>query len=77
LPEIASTWSLINNPDYLKYMMSLNTNGARAWTVKRATGIQPIASNIELRTVVSSEMLPHPPATPLYRPLARVRSNCC
>src|SRR6516164_11241677 len=43
----------INNPDYLKYMMSLNTNGARAWTVKRTTGIQPIASNIELRTVVS------------------------
>ena len=67
----------INNPDYLKYMMSLNTNGARAWTVKRTTGIQPVTSNIELRTVASSEVLPHPPATPLYGPLAGVRSNRC
>ena len=46
----------INNPDYPKYMMSLDADGARAWTVKRTTGIQPIASNIELRTVVSSKI---------------------
>jgi hypothetical protein len=26
----------INNPDYLKYMMSLDANGARARTVKKA-----------------------------------------
>ena len=66
----------INNPDYLKYMMSLNTNGAGTRTVKRTTSVQPVASHIELRTIVSSKMLPHPPATPLYRPLSRVRSNC-
>ena len=46
----------INNSDYLKYMMSFDANGARARTVKRTTGIQPIASNIELRTVVSSKI---------------------
>jgi hypothetical protein len=55
----------IDNPDYLKYVMSLDANGARAWTVKRTTSIQPVASNIELRTVASSEVLSHPPATPL------------
>jgi hypothetical protein len=66
----------INNPDYLKYMMSLDANGARARTVKRTTNIQPVASNIELRTVASSKVLPHPPATPICRPLFRVRSNC-
>jgi hypothetical protein len=65
----------INNPDYLKYMMSLNTNGAGTRTVKRTTSIQPIASNIKLRTVASPQVLPHPPATPLYGPLSRVRSN--
>jgi hypothetical protein len=65
----------INNSDYLKYMMSLDANGARARTVKRTTSIQPIASNVELRTVASSKVLPHPPAAPLYRPLSRVRSN--
>jgi hypothetical protein len=65
----------IYNPDYLKYMMSLDANGARARTVKRTTSIQPIASNVELRTVASSKVLPHPPAAPLYRPLSRVRSN--
>jgi hypothetical protein len=65
----------INNPNYLKYMMSLDANGARARTVKRTTSIQPVASDIELRTVASSKVLPHPPAAPLYRPLSRVRSN--
>jgi hypothetical protein len=65
----------INNPDYLKYMMSLDANGARARTVERTTGIQPVASNIELRTVTSSKVLPHPPTAPLDRPLARVRPN--
>jgi hypothetical protein len=65
----------IYNPDYLKYMMSLDANGARARTVKRTTSIQPITSNVELRTVASSKVLPHPPAAPLYRPLSRVRSN--
>jgi len=67
----------INNPDYLKYMMSLNTNGAGTRTIKRTTSIQPIASNIELRTVPSSKVLPHPPATPLCRSPFRVPSNCC
>jgi hypothetical protein len=66
----------INNLDYLEYMMSLNTNGAGTGTVKRTTSIQPVASNIELRTIASSKVLPHPPATPLCRPLSRVRSNC-
>lgn len=65
----------INNPDYLKYMMSLDTNGARARAVKRTTSIQPVPRNIELRTVTSSKVLPHPPAAPLYRPLSRVRSD--
>ena len=32
----------IKNPDYLKYMMSLDANGARARTVKRTTSIQRI-----------------------------------
>jgi hypothetical protein len=50
----------INNPDYLKYMMSLDANGARAWTVKRTPSVQPVASNIELRTVASSQVLPVP-----------------
>jgi hypothetical protein len=65
----------INHPDYLKNMMSLNTDSARARTIKRATSIQPVASDIEVRTIASSKVLPHPPAAPLYRPLCRVRSN--
>ena len=67
----------IHNPNYLKYMMSLNTNGAGTRTVKRTSSIQPIASHIKLRTVVSAKMLPHPPTAPLYRSLSRVRSNGC
>src|SRR5215468_5270050 len=55
----------INNPNYLKYMVSLNTNGAGTWAVKRTASVQPVASHIELRTVASSKMLPHPPATPV------------
>jgi hypothetical protein len=55
----------IDNPDYLKYVMSLDANGARARTVKRTPSVQPVASNIELRTIASSKVLPHPPATPL------------
>jgi hypothetical protein len=39
----------INNPNYLKYMMSFDANGAGTGTVQRATSIQPVASNIELR----------------------------
>ena len=66
----------INNPNYLKYMMSLNANGAWTRTVKRTPSVQPIASYIELGTLVSTNVLAHPPATPLYGPLARVRSNC-
>src|SRR5215470_5960005 len=65
----------INHPDYLKYVMCFDANGARARTVKRTTGIQPVAGNIELRNVVSSKVLPHPPDAPLNRPLARVRTN--
>src|SRR3974390_3785749 len=53
--------SPINNPNHLEHMISLDTNGARARTVKRTTNVQPVASHIELRTVVPSEMLPHPP----------------
>jgi hypothetical protein len=67
----------INNPNYLKYMMSLDTNGARTRTVKWTPSIQPVASHIKLRTVVTPKMLPHPPTAPLYRPLSRVRSNGC
>jgi hypothetical protein len=67
----------INNPNYLKYMMSFDANGTRARTVKRTTSIQPVASNIELRTIASSQVLPHPPATPLCGPLSGVRSNRC
>jgi hypothetical protein len=55
----------IDNLDYLKYVMSLDANGARARTVKRTPSVQPVASNIELRTIASSQVLPHPPATPL------------
>jgi hypothetical protein len=29
----------IHNPNYLKYMMSLNTNGAGTGTVKRTTNV--------------------------------------
>src|SRR5579872_1837834 len=67
----------INNPNYLKYVVSFDANGAGTGTVQRATSIQPIASNIELRTIASSQMLPHPPATPFSRPLSRVSSNRC
>src|SRR6516162_7874912 len=67
----------INNPNYLKYMMSFDANGARTGTVQRTTSIQPVASNIELRTIASSQVLPHPPATPLCGPLSRVSSNRC
>jgi len=67
----------INNPNYLKYMMSFDANGAGTGTVQRATSIQPVASNIELRTIASSQVLPHPPATPLCGPLSRVSSNRC
>jgi hypothetical protein len=56
---------VINHPNYLKYVMCFDANGARAWTVKRTTGVQPAASNIELRTVASSKVLPHPPAARL------------
>ena len=62
--------SRINNPNHLEHMMSLDTNGTGARTVKRTTNVQPVASYIELRTVVPSEMLPHPPATPLYGSLS-------
>ena len=62
--------SPINNPNHLEHMMSLDTNGTGARTVKRTTNVQPVPSYIELRTVVSSEMLPHPPATPLYGSLS-------
>jgi len=58
--------SPINNLNYLKHVMDLDTNGAGARTVKRTTSVQPVASRVELRTVMPSEMLPHPPATPLY-----------
>jgi hypothetical protein len=63
----------INNPNYLKHMMSFDANGAGTGTVQRATSIQPVASNIELRTIASSQVLPHPPATPLCGPLSRVQ----
>ena len=59
--------SRINNPNHLEHMMSLDTNCTGARTLERTTNIQPVAGHIELRTVVPSEMLPHPPATPLYR----------
>jgi len=36
----------IKNPDYLKYMMSLDANGARARTVKRTTSIQLAQSHL-------------------------------
>ena len=36
----------INNPNYLKYMMSLDANCAGTGTVKRTTNIQPVVSNI-------------------------------
>jgi hypothetical protein len=62
--------SRINNPNHLEHMMSLDTNGTRARTIKWTTNIQPIASHIELRAVGASEMLPHPPATPLYGSLS-------
>ena len=65
----------INNPNYLKYVMSLDADGAGARTVKRTTSVQPVASHIELRTVVSRKMLPHPPAAPVCGSLSRVCSN--
>ena len=65
---------MIDNSNYLKYMMSLNANGAGTWTVQRTPSVQPVASNIELRTVTSSKVLS--PTAPLNRPLARIRSNC-
>src|SRR6516225_3444787 len=69
--------AVINNPNYLKYMMSFDADGAGTGTVQRTTSIQPVASNIELRTIASSQVLPHPPATPLCGPLSRVSSNRC
>jgi hypothetical protein len=68
--------SLINNPNHLEHVMSLDTNGTGARTVKRATDIQPVESHIELRTVMPPEMLPHPPATPLYGSIIRLRCGC-
>jgi len=62
--------SRINDSNNLKHVMSLDTNGPGARTVKRTANVQPIASHIELRTVMPSEMLPHPPATPFYGSLA-------
>jgi hypothetical protein len=67
----------IHNPNDLKYMMSLNANGTGTWTVKRTPSVQPVASHIKRRTVVSSQVLPHPPTTPLRRPFSRIRSNGC
>jgi hypothetical protein len=60
----------INDPNHLKHVMSLDTNGPGARTVKRTTSVQPVAGHVELRTVVPSEMLPHPPSTPLYGSLS-------
>ena len=57
----------INHPNYLKYVMGFDANGAGTGTVKRTTGIQPV--------VASSKVLPHPPATPLYGPVFSARSN--
>ena len=62
--------SPINNPNHLEHMMSLDTNGTGARTLKRTTNVEPVESHIKLRTVVPSEMLPHPPAAPLYRSLS-------
>ena len=50
----------INNPNHLEHMMSLDTNGAGARTFKRTTNFEPIAGHVELRTVMTSQMLPHP-----------------
>ena len=66
----------INNLDHLKHMMSLDTNGAGARTVKRTTNFQPVAGHVELRIAMTSEMLPHPPATPLFGSLSPVRRRC-
>jgi hypothetical protein len=40
--------SQINNLNYLKHVMDLDTNGAGARTVKRTTSVQPVASHVEL-----------------------------
>src|SRR6476469_9287488 len=49
--------SPINNPNHLEHMMSLDTNGTGARTLKRTTNVEPVESHINLRTVVPSEML--------------------
>ena len=66
----------INNPNHLEHMMSLDTNGAGARTFKRTTNFEPIAGHVELRTVMTSQMLLHPPATPLFGSLSPVRRSC-
>src|ERR1700730_5147947 len=59
--------SRTDNPNYLEHMMLLYAECSGARTIKRTTYIQPVASRIEFRTVVPTEMLSHPPATPLCR----------
>jgi hypothetical protein len=55
----------INDLNNLEDMMRLDTNYAGPRSIHWSTDVQPVASYIELRTVVPSEMLSHPPATPL------------
>ena len=36
----------INNPNYMKYMMSFDPNGAGTGTIQRATSIQPVRATL-------------------------------
>jgi hypothetical protein len=57
----------INDPNHLEHVMSLDTERPRARTRKRTTDIQRVARYVEFRTEMTTEMLAHPPATPVCR----------
>jgi hypothetical protein len=65
--------SRTNDADNLKYVMRLNTYGSGTRSLKRAADSQPVNSRVEFWAVVASQMLSHPPATPLRRSIPHPR----
>src|SRR5215472_10548259 len=66
----------INYLNDLEHMMSLDTERSGARTRKRTTDIQPVASHVEFRAEMTTEMLAHPPAAPLCRSRSFRRGFC-
>jgi hypothetical protein len=67
--------SWTNDPDDFKNVMRLNTYGSGTRSLKRAADSQPVNSRVEFWAVVPSQMLSHPPATPLCPSIPHPR--CC